>query len=219
MKKVMLYIAVLAVTSVGVSAQEGDFCVADFVQPANCVANDVRIEEFTVVEILEDCLEGVEGEAEMILEVLVSSEGSPDRYDVGFFVALDGGSALDGDNCLHSYLAPPLDPEPDYGDANSDGIDDILNGPWWDADEDQCGDIRGDSQVISDDVQVRFACADLDDDGFVEVNACASWDLPNRNATCNGVEDAFPGTPSKCGCTMVEVDIPIPVELESFSIE
>ena len=220
MKKLTLGIVVLALSAVAVPAQEiGNFCVGDFVQPANCVANDVRIESFSVVEVIEDCLSGVEGEAEMILEVLISAEGSPDRYDLGFFISLDGDSAIDGDLCLHANLAPPLTPTPTYGDYNSDMIDDILNGPWWDADEDECGDILGGTQIIRNDVQLRFACVDQDDDGLVELDACASWELPNRNAVCNGLSDAIPGSPSKCGCSLLDIDIPVPVELESFSIE
>ena len=45
-------------------------------------------------------------------EVLVSADGSPDRYDIGLYLALDGGSALSGDSCFHDFLEPPLTAAP-----------------------------------------------------------------------------------------------------------
>jgi hypothetical protein len=80
--------------------------------------------------IVESCDAGVPGSAVAQFEVFVSSVGAPDRYDIGLFVALDGGSARDGDACLHDYLEPPLSTTPTYGDKNGDGVPDIDGGPW-----------------------------------------------------------------------------------------
>lgn len=98
--------------------ETGNVCVRDYRSGAVCVANDVRIEALTVVSVIEDCVDGVVGETEVVFETLVSADGSPNRYDVGLPLALDGGSARDGDSCFQDYLDPPLTPTPTYGDKN-----------------------------------------------------------------------------------------------------
>ncbi|MDY7093023.1 MAG: hypothetical protein SX243_08635 [Acidobacteriota bacterium] len=188
--------------------ETGNVCVRDYRGGAVCTANDVRIEALTVVSVVEDCVSGVPGETEVVFETLVSSDGSPDRYDIGLFLALDGGSARDGDNCYHDFLEPPLTTTPTYGDANSDTVPDITGGPWWDDDGDSCGDIESSTQVFKTLPPLRFACIDSDGDGSADVSVCTSWDN-NSGSTCTTVVDAFPGTNSKCSCT----DPDDPVEL------
>ncbi len=195
----------------GHAQQIGNVCVRDFRGGAVCTANDVRIQETTVLSVVEACDVGVWGEAEVLVEILVSSEGSPDRYDIGLFIALDGGSARDGDSCFHDYLEPPLTSTPTYGDANLDTVPDIVGGPWWDgnADADLCGDIEGGTQIFKQLAVFRVSCVDSDLNGFVDASTCASWDN-NVGTACNGVADAFPGTNSKCGCQLVDLGIPMP---------
>lgn len=202
-----LTLVLLVVFSGGALAQsgvEGNYCVRDFQPGAVCTANDVRIEELTPVNIIETCSEGTPGEAEVVFEALVSADGSPDRYDIGLFVALDGGSARDGDSCLHDYLDPPLTANPTYGDYNVDGVDDILDGPWLENDGDMCGDIGTNTQVIKTLQQIRFACEDQDQDGFADISVCASWDN-NAGTECSELSGAFPGTNSKCGCDLLNL--------------
>ena len=204
--------AILVAGSVLGSAQQiGNYCVRDFRPGAVCTANDVRIEQISVLSVIEDCDAGVWGEAEVLVEVLASAEGSPDRYDIGMFIALDGGSARDGDDCIHDYLQPPLTSTPTYGDANGDGIPDVVNGPWWDGggDADTCGDLESNTQVIKQLQQIRVACVDNNLNGFVDASVCSSWDN-NTGTACNGVADAYPGTNSKCSCATVDLGIPMP---------
>nr|NIO72721.1 hypothetical protein [Anaerolineae bacterium] len=209
---VVALIAIILIASPeGAIGQEtGNYCVQDFRAGAGCTANDVRLEQLTAVTVIEECLAGVSGETEVIFQALVSADGSPDRYDVGIFLALDGGSALTGDSCYHDYLQPPLTSAPTYGDANSDGVPDILNGPWWNGElvdpSDMCGDIETNSQVLKTLAPLRFACIDSNGDGSADISVCSSWDN-NRNTTCTGSLDAFPGTNSKCGCGVVELGI------------
>ena len=237
MKKTMLCIVVLALVPFGASAQEtGNVCVLDFQQPANCTANDVRIEEFIPLDVIEDCLSGVEGEAEMLFQVVVQAadqqSGSPDRYDLGVFISLDEGNAIDGDLCFHDYFPPPLndDPQPgDYGDDNGDFVPDIVDGPWPDIDagsEDTCGDIVTSTQNIKTLQTIRFACVDRPEDGNMDGEAdlswCVSWGNNQNNRggeLCTGLSEAIPSTPAKCSCGVADLGIPVPVELESFSIE
>lgn len=226
MRKSIIFGIVACFGATAGSAQQiGNFCVADFTQPANCTANDVRFEDFIPVLVVEDCESGTFGEAEVVFDALASADGSPDRYDIGAFISLDEGLAIDGDNCFHDYLAAPLSGQPTYGDDNMDGVPDIKNGPWWDGDNgeiDVCGDMESDTQVITTLPQLRFKCVDRDENGEADISACASWGNNKNNGggeLCLGIEGAFPGTPAKCSCTIVNLGFPVPVELQSFSIE
>ncbi len=186
--------------------EQGNVCVRDFQPGAVCTANDVRIEALAVVSVVEDCVSGTPGETEVVFEALVSAAGSPDRFDVGLFLALDGGSARDGDSCYHDYLAPPLTTTPTYGDKNFDGIDDITDGPWLDNDSDTCGDIGTNTQAFKTLPSLRFSCIDSNGDGSADVSVCTSWS--NTNGTvCNDVSGAFPGTNSQCSCSGIELGI------------
>jgi hypothetical protein len=205
----------------GASAQEsGNVCVQDYRPGANCTANDVRIEELVPVLIVEGCNEGEIGVVEVVFEALVSAAGSPNRYDIGMFVALDGGSALTGDSCYHDYLAPPVTSTPVYGDRNADGIPDLYDGPWWDGgpDADLCGDMEQNTQVFKTFLSVRLACVDQDGDGAADVSVCSSWDN-NAGTTCNDVTGAVPGTGSKCSCETINFDFtPSAVSLKSLQV-
>lgn len=189
--------------------ESGNVCVRDYRGGAVCTANDVRIEALNVVSVNETCIGGTPGETEVVFEALVSSAGSPNRYDIGLFLALDGGSARDGDSCYHDFLSGPLTATPTYGDKNSDTIDDIDGGPWWNGatDGDSCGDIESNTQVFTELPPLRFACIDNNGDGSADVSVCTSWDN-NTGTACNTVVDAFPGTNSKCSCGEVELGIP-----------
>ncbi|MGD8329742.1 MAG: hypothetical protein PVJ49_09905 [Acidobacteriota bacterium] len=199
---------ILAPFYVAEAQETGNVCVRDFQPGAVCTANDVRIQELTLVTLIEGCGDGTIGEAEGLFEVLISAEGSPNRFDIGIFLATDGGSARDGDACYHDYLEPPLNATPMFGDANSDGIPDLAAPPWQEIDADQCGDIQTNTQVIKPMPVTRFSCTDSDNDGFVDANVCPTWDN-NAVTNCASLSDAFPGTNSKCGCATVSLGIPV----------
>lgn len=194
------------------SGETGNVCVQDYQPGANCTANDVRVEELRVYNLIEGCGEGTIGEMEVEFEALVSAEGSPDRYDIGLFLALDGGldTALTGDNCFHDYLAPPLTTSPTYSDYNTDGINDVWGGPWWNGEisdpSDTCGDMETNTQVFKVLESLRVPCVDNDGDpaGAADIHVCASWDM-NVQTTCSGVTTAYPGNNSKCGCATVNL--------------
>jgi hypothetical protein len=213
------------------TADEGPangLCVQDFLAGAGCTANDVRIEEMTIVDLFESCTEGTKGEFEATFDVLISADGSPNRYDIGFFIATDGGSALldtttaGGNSCFHGYLIPPII-DPYYDDDNNDTIPDIHNSNllfkgWWDGDGDACGDMETNTQAIRFiTTPLRVACHDEDNDGFVDIHVCTSWDN-NGNTTCQNIREAIPGTPSKCSCASINFEeVPTAIMLTNFS--
>ncbi|PWB68167.1 MAG: hypothetical protein C3F15_16930, partial [Holophagae bacterium] len=207
----LLLAALVAFPFAAHAQQTGNYCVQDFVPGATCTANDVRIELLRVVSVNESCTEGVYGQAEVVFEVLVSAAGSPNRYDIGLTLALDGGSALSGDNCFHDYLPPDLSATPTYGDANNDGIPDLSAPPWWDGEGqgDLCGDIASNTQVIKTLVAIRIACIDRTGDGIVDVSVGTSW-RQNGLADCFGITQVYPGAPSKCSVSDISTGIPVP---------
>lgn len=203
----VLLVAALAAPGIALG-QTGNFCVRAFQPGAVCTANDVRIQALNLLSIVETCDGGTPGVAEGNFEVFVSAVGAPERYDIGMFIALDGASARDGNSCFHDYLQPPLTPTPTMGDNNGDGVPDVTNGPWLDADADACGDIAAGTQVFKTVPTLRVACVDTNGNGIVDASVCTSWD--NNAATiCSSLADAFPGTNAKCGCARLDLGIPM----------
>ena len=205
---ILLLLPQTAVSQTGVI---GDVCVDNYVSPANCTANDVRVEQFFVNSITESCSQGVPGEAEVVMEVLITPNQC-DRYGIGIFVNLEGESAISGDLCLHSYLAPFSSDPNDWNSTTIDGILTFLE-PFPEINNDMCGDLPPcASNILKELREVRVQCRDTNGDGFVDINACASWEN-NQNVFCGGLEDTVPGTPSKCGCGDVPTDLPMPAAL------
>lgn len=238
----MIFVAVgLAACFVAAAQSEsGNVCVQDYQGGAVCTANDVRIEQLRVLNVDESCGAGVAGEFQVDLQAVLSANGSPNRYDIGFFLAQestpDQEPAKTGDSCYHSFLHGAQTATPSYADVNpANGVNEVVDGPWWDGatDLDSCGDIETNTEVvITLDENLRFPCIDENADDVADIHACASWDN-NTAGTCSTVADAFPGTNSKCGCSWVSTvsDIvvdgvpcegncsPAPVDLQSFSIQ
>lgn len=126
------------------------------------------------------------------------------RYDLGLYTSSDGDPngdrALTGactDNIITAANAVPasnflqLDPSPDI-----------------------CGDINDthNPQVFRQIIQLT--CSDSDNNGQVNVPWCTSWRQPGSNEVCDsstfttaGTWDAFPGSPSKCNCGDLNIDV------------
>ena len=204
----MLGVALSCATT---GAETGNVCVGDYRPGVICIGAELRVERLEVMSVTESCPDGVVGEAEVVLRAVISNAGGPDRYDVGFFLALDSGSATTGDMCYHTHLAPVATwlALPHYGDADSDGTADIVDGPWWNGDNDPCGDIQANTQVFVTLPPLRIACADIDGDGYVDLNVATSW-ANNTFNPCNDPSGAIPSAGSKCSIYHVNVD-PLPV--------
>jgi len=200
---------------------------------ATCTANDVEIKVLEALSVdfgegegpepippggTVTCVEGTTFEVELRAYFGLNAE---ERYDIGYFLAEDGGDARLGD-CFHGFL----DPIENRGGA---GARDPLGGPPYDgpyADletedtADFCGDTEENDEqligispdpiaaVIDVPETITVACEDNDDDGFVEIGTCTSWDNNDKD-TCENVDDAFPGTPSKCNCRPAALPINI----------
>ncbi len=196
---ILLVVAVFGTQTA--QAQAYGQCMEDQAGGAqNCTANDSQDFTVTVLSILEGCNEGTLGSAAVSMEVNVGDGNAQARYDIGMFVATDGGNALTG-SCYRQY--------PVSGDPNAS-----------DEDGDTCWDKGTTSGVIMTADSVVVQCpVSLGDSTFVSV--CLSWGQQSDkvdtdgNGTCDNENDLIPGSSSKCVCGTANLGI-LPVELTSF---
>ncbi len=122
------------------------------------------------------------------------------RYDLGLYIATDGGGA---DGALTGQCAPNV-----VTAANSPTF---INK---DAAPDICGDIDAANtpQVIRQ--TITTMCVDTNNDSKVNLPWCTSWRQPGSNEVCDsatfttaGAFDAYPGSPSKCNCGDLNIDV------------
>ena len=66
----------------------------------NCTANDVRVARYIIVSGPTMCVPGDDITVTLQADLVA---GASERYDIGLFVALDGGNALTG-TCLQEWL-------------------------------------------------------------------------------------------------------------------
>ncbi|RPJ22808.1 MAG: hypothetical protein EHM35_17880, partial [Planctomycetaceae bacterium] len=171
----------------GINYEEGNVCLQDYLAGAVCTAEDVRIASISPT-IQEVCLlAGDVVTAEFTVRLVT---GATDRYDIGLFVATDGGSAMSGDSCYHDFLQPATAGPWDFATTyrNTDG--------------DMCADTRQTDPDVYYTFQqeLQILCADANGDGVVDpFSTCTSWDN-NAGTACLDVTDAVPGTGSKCRC-------------------
>lgn len=174
-----------------------------------CSSEDVRLTSVHVLQVFDGCSGlGDTATVQLAVDVDVTSDF---RYDLGFFIATDGGNARSG-VCYREYLPPPLLPSPSPSDLAS-GF-----GPYLDADADACGDGRQ-SAVGGEIVRVvtgptdpaspatiTLACADNDGDGTLDIAFCAGW-KNSAKGVCEGIEGSgLPETPAKCKCGIIDID-------------
>lgn len=204
-------------------------CMNDvFGGETNCTAEDVRVSQYTLVEGPTECLPGKTIPVKLQAELVA---GAQDRYDVGLYIAQDGGKALTG-ICFRDYLATPLlssgyDPGklfvPPSGD---DPITYTGGGPFLTSEEedDLCGDIKQGVHTFRDvgetpsdagtgPVWVDVVCQDSVGatgasvpDGVADVGTCVSWDNgANAEPVCKRLEDTKPNNKAKCSCSYVQI--------------
>lgn len=188
------------------AAAQGGTCIDDVTGRTNtCTASDVRIGTFYNIQNL-SCSPGDTVTLFLRAELVA---GAKDRYDIGLFVATDGGNARKG-ACYQDYLAPPL---ADGGSYNPGApFPEPAGGPFYNAElvedpADTCGDLEQGVNTYRDlapGIGITVPCVDSNGDGLLDVSACASWDN-QKTHTCLGAEDAVPSTKSKCRCETLQV--------------
>jgi hypothetical protein len=189
-----------------------DNCMEDVVEqldgsnavPLNCTSEDVRVGRYIVLNNVEEC---IEDEPVTLLLQAELVAGAAERYDPGLYVALDGGDALRG-NCYQDYLPPPLStttvtpPGP-------------RTSPFYNAEAtedpgDTCGDIEQGVLTRKNLAEITILCQDEDEDGFLDVGTCVSWDNVKSAGTtqkpsCTSQLETRPNTKAKCKCEVVQI--------------
>jgi len=126
--------------------------------------------------------------------------GSKERYDVGMYIAQDGGDAVGnpltiphGGMCYRDYLHP-------VSSTNKDLQVMSGHGPYYNAEigvvpTDTCGDIAQNQTDLYDFSAITITCRDDDHNGMLDVGTCLSWDI-NTKTTCNSEADTVPNSSS-----------------------
>jgi len=172
----------------------------------NCTANDVQLAEYTLISGPTSCIEGEDITVTLLGQFVATSD---QRWDVGVFVATDGGDANSlGGSCYNDYLHP----------ASVDNTDlNIISGfgPFYDGEinedlADSCGDIEQAKNTFFQTAQITIKCQDSDDDGTADVSSCTVW-ANSRSAgtenkpSCTSERDTTAETTAKCTCENVEI--------------
>src|SRR5579871_3594276 len=184
-------------------------CLNDLAQFNNptCSSSDVETAAFNVIAGPTSCVAGTTIEVELQAETVSTAS---ERYNVGYFIALDGGDAKTG-TCYDDYLPPPLSTT-----ATPSG--NMRTSPFFDGNSDLCGDLEknvinlrniGGTTVSSGPqgppIMLTLPCQDSDGDGNADVNACTSWTNNKNHNTCTSVAGTVPETPSMCNCGPIQL--------------
>jgi uncharacterized cupredoxin-like copper-binding protein len=216
------------------------YCMEDQVQitngsnavPLNCTSNDVLLAATvlpvgTVVECFQD--EIIPDPVELQGTLIANAN---ERWDIGIWLALDGGDALRGNtdgttplnaSCNHYFLEPTLSTTAFNGSPPGRGPaangQDFFDGEDTEDPTDTCGDLeQGVLNILTPLTLTDLKCNDADGDGFLDVGGCVAWDNTRSAGTaqkpsCDGTTPAaaiistLPNTKAKCRCD----PIPLPI--------
>ena len=134
------------------------------------------------------------------------------RYDVGWYIAKDGGDALNGE----CYIQPLLENDPGVTRkvVAAPGSTSVVGEITWNNDHkkpnDLCGVVhmlQGGGGVIEQTnigKGLVLPCIDKTQSGYLDFAICFSWRQPGGDDKCIANE-LYPGTPSKCFCTRYDI--------------
>lgn len=179
--------------------------------PLVCTANDVSIAEFATIFGPTSCVigttitVGLQARTQSTAQAFLAAPLNG-RYDIGYWIASDGGNARTG-ACFNDYLPPPLTTTPNVNPTTS---------PFLDINKNACGDVIKTSTtwrniggtttpVVGPPVAIQMPCQDKNNDGIADVSACTSWSN-NKMNPCSSQMDTLPETGSKCNCDIVNLD-------------
>ncbi len=195
-----LAIGLAALLSSGASAAP---CADDdFAGTLGCSSGDVVLSELSVTSIVDGC-DYIGDTANLTVRAQITTIAAT-RYDIGIYLAVDGGHALVG-ACHHDYL-----PAPPFFSAESAG--------------DVCGDTTSIASPVLADLgsPITIPCTDADQDGAAEVRGLLSWDNNASNGTsvphCLGLADAIPHSAIRCSPSGLHNIVGLPVPTQSIEV-
>jgi hypothetical protein len=180
-------------------------------QSLTCTAQDVTLSAATNIDIITggDCVNGVcrcfAGQTVTFTADFRMDLTADTRYDVGFYIATDGdpnnNGALTGQCSATASL------------TSNTPVGNFIN---LDAAPDVCGDITGPLNTTNNplfvEAQISAQCP-TDAGEQLQLPFCTTWRQPGSNQVCGGTgngtttNDVFPGSPSKCNCGTLAIDI------------
>ncbi|MFC2171501.1 hypothetical protein ACFLU6_02585 [Acidobacteriota bacterium] len=164
----------------------------------NCTANDLEITDVAVTVPAGESCSGTSDTIELQFDVSIFKNSGGFRYDVGVWIAVDGGSVVGGDHCLREVL--PTSPS-----------------PMADNDSDLCGDHDRSGTYVHTQL-VTVSCSDVDVDGSLDpVNMAVSW-FQNTGIVCNTAADLGAGTDAKCFGVDVSGVAVVPVDMLTIGV-
>jgi hypothetical protein len=184
-------------------------------QNLTCTAQDVTLSKATNIDIIsggEDivvngqtlhrCFAGqtVTFTADFEMDLTADT-----RYDVAFYIATDSDPNHDGAKTGQCSATASL--------SSNTAAGNFIN---LDAAPDVCGDITGPLGTVHNALfvksQISAQCPNLAGQQL-SLPFCTTWRQPGSNQTCLGTgngtttNDAYPGSPSKCNCGTLAIDI------------
>jgi uncharacterized repeat protein (TIGR01451 family) len=175
-----------------------------------CRAKEVFIDEWVSTPRL-TCKAGEFITVNLTASLHVASQ----RYDLGWYVARNGGDGLIG-TCHADVLQQGID----YVVTASKSDTTVAGYVSWNEDKeaDMCGDVLfvnggGGNVVVPILYNQEIKCLDSNKNANADVNICFTWRSNDRDGKCSlhrddslGHEiDLFPGLPNKCFCALIDI--------------
>jgi len=158
----------------------------------NCVANDLVVTASAMINnnTVGSCPnDGLEHE----VDILVGLEsGSPERYDIGYFVGQAGNDPLAAGGQCSVAIFP------------TSGANSTATVGWFDGDANACGDYHSNSTTTNLVTGAKVTCISQPGTNHLIVPYAIVY-ANNTNGTCTSVDDVTAGTSSKCQAATVPV--------------
>jgi hypothetical protein len=184
-------------------------------QNLTCTANDVTLSSAGNIDI------STGGSCDPVTKVCKCFDGQTVTFTADFKMVLTADTRYD----IGFYIATDSDPNNDGAltgqcSATAALAGNTLNFKQLDASPDLCGDITGplgtgtgtsfNPQFVTATISTK---CEAGPSGKLELPFCTTWRQPGSNQVCTGTgngtttNDVFPGSPSKCNCGTLTVDI------------
>ncbi|WOJ94682.1 hypothetical protein R0135_05820 [Congregibacter variabilis] len=181
-------------------------CPPDFGNGRLCTAKDFEVTG-VVVSGPSECTAGETIAVELVVGLTATSN---ERYDIGLFVADNGGELIGGAQCSFTSLSPQTTVDGLFAGTNPAGL-----GPYRNLDGDACGDVASsDGENYRRFSLPSVLCEDRDGDGDVDINGLVVWSQNASQDVCPDPGNAanfFPNQSSKC---QLAPDYSLPIVVE-----
>jgi hypothetical protein len=199
-----------------VERDDGDNKVGEKPPPVQCLQENEENElvcatkEVYLDTVVSDIMSCVKGE-QVLVNIDASIHFASGRYDIGWYVATDGGDSLNG-TCVVNGLQEGTAYSVVAGPGSSTEVGYVSWSEDANGDNDSCGDVvidQGQSGNIDIPIIMNtpITCSDENDDGSLDFSICFTWRSQDNDGHCNidNASTVTPGDASSCFCTRYDV--------------